>query len=90
MLDQQYISRTMALLEETKLYPKIQNALGERAEKYTRDNWFRFLDDCFIIWDIQLGTIEQLTDILNNMDPSINFTVEYNKKEILFLYICIQ
>ena len=33
---------------------------------------------------IQLGTIEQLTNILNNMDPSINFTVEYNKKEIPF------
>ena len=84
-----YATLTMAFLEETKLYPKIQNALGERAEKYTRENWFRFLDDCFIIWDIQLGTIEQLTDILNNMDPSINFTVEYNKKEIPFLDISV-
>ena len=39
-----YATLTMAFLEETKLYPKIQNALGERAEKYTRENWFRFLD----------------------------------------------
>ena len=60
-----YATLTMAFLEEIKLYPKIQNALGERAEKYTRENWFHFLDDCFIIWDIQLGTIEQLTVILN-------------------------
>ena len=79
-----YATLTMAFLEETKLYPKIQNALGERAEKYTRENWFRFLDDCFFIWDIQLGSIEQLTDILNNMDPSINLQWNTTKKKFHF------
>lgn len=48
--------------------------------------WYRYVDDVFCIWT---GSERQLNvfvnNILNNIDDSINFTVEFGGQKINFL-----
>lgn len=36
----------------------------------------RYIDDCFIIWNWSDTNLAVLLDIVNNLDPNINFTLE--------------
>ena len=47
--------------------------------------WFRFIDD---IWGVFKGSEYEMTQFityLNNVHPSIKFTVEYSKRKVVFL-----
>ena len=44
-----YATLVLAHLEE-KLYVQTEIKFGKDFARYIKDNWKRFLDDCFILW----------------------------------------
>ncbi len=54
-----------SFLEETKLYPQTEGSLGVLASITLKENYKRFLDDCFLYWPIRLESINVLADCLN-------------------------
>ena len=40
----------------------------------------RFLDDVFLKWKLSLGDPQELLQVMNNLDPKINFTMEQGRK----------
>ena len=57
---------------------------------YIKENWKRFLDDCFIIWNKTIDELNLFHNILNSINPSIQFTVEHSKSELPFLDILVK
>ena len=47
--------------------------------------WLRFIDDIFMIWSHGLQELKNLMDRINNYHPSIKFTYDKHREEILFL-----
>ena len=79
-----YATLVVAFLE-AKLYQKIEMKFGEEYREKFENEWFRYLDDCFIYWDTTLGHEDQLHVILNSLHPKIKFTMESNANEMHFL-----
>lgn len=84
-----YATLVMGYLEQ-KLYQNIEEKYGIDIARYIETSWFRFLDDCFIIWTESADLLEEFTTILNNLHPSIKFTRETNKEKIPFLDILVK
>ena len=84
-----YVTLAMAYLE-LKLYQKIEQKFGRDIRNEFQKDWRRYLDDCFINWDTNISTIQELHPILNNLHPGIKFTMEYDQKEMNFLDINLQ
>ena len=83
-----YATLTIAFLE-IELYSKIRTQYGDTVCKYFIDNWKRFLDDCFILWKKSFGDFSGILDILNNLDPSLNFTCEQSDTGLSFLNLFV-
>ena len=79
-----YATLTIAFLE-VELYSRIRILYGDAICKYFIENWKRFLDDCFILWKKSFGDFQNILNILNNLDPSINFTCEQSDTGLSFL-----
>jgi hypothetical protein len=47
--------------------------------------WFRFIDDIFGIWDHSLPELETFVSGFNQLDPSIQITLEHSTTEVAFL-----
>ena len=78
----------MGYLEES-LYDGLKQEHGTEVAEYVRKNWKRFLDDCFITWNLNLH-IESLHDVLNSLHPKIRFTMDTSREEISFLDVLIK
>ena len=48
---------------ENSLHKNAASVLSPQTSIYMRENWFRYLDDCFIIWNNELGNIDEFTGI---------------------------
>ena len=48
-----------------------------------------YLDDIFCIWTEGLENLEEFFGFLNNIHPSIKFTMEYFQKQVNFLDVLI-
>ena len=83
-----YANLTIGYLE-WKLYQQLEHGLSSRDCKYIRQNWKRYLDDCFIIWKLDHLALTTFTNQLNNLHPAIKFTIETNTDSIPFLDIRI-
>ena len=44
-----YATLVLAYLEE-KLYSEIETKFGKEFAIFIKENWKRFLDDCFVFW----------------------------------------
>ena len=84
-----YATLVIGYLEET-LYRKVANEFGQQFGEYFMKFWNRFLDDCFVPWTRSLNDLNRLHYILNSLHPSINFTIEYSKKELPFLDVLVK
>ena len=84
-----YATLVIGYLEET-LYGKVANQFGQQFGEYFMKFWNRFLDDCFVPWTRSLNDLNRLHYILNYLHPSINFTIEYSKKELPFLDVLVK
>ena len=83
-----YATLVLGYLEHI-LYNKVGEKLGDEAKTYLKEHWKRFLDDCFIINNDLLNACE-LHSELNNLHPSIQFTMNQSETEIPFLDILVQ
>ena len=72
-----YANLVMAFLE-VKLYQDIKHTFGDAVHKYFFENWKRFLDDFNIV-----------LNMLNNLDPNLNFTCEQSDSGLSFLNLFI-
>ena len=83
-----YANLTIGYLEN-KLYTSLPQTIPSEDADYITQNWRRYLDDCFIIWKGDTQTLEIFQGILQDLHPSIKFTVEKNKHNIPFLDVMI-
>ena len=75
---------------EIKLYSVCAFKYGELLAKYVKENWNRFLDDCYTVLRSSKISPEELLLTLNSINPSIQFTMKYSKDQIPFLDILIK
>ena len=74
---------------ELKLYEICTLQFDTQISTYIQDNFFRYIDDCFLIWDSTFGDIDSFTNLLNNLHPSINFIYSGSKTSVSFLDIVV-
>ena len=84
-----YATLSMGYLE-IKLYSVCTFKYGELLAKYIKENWNRFLDDCYTVLRSSEISPEELLLTLNSINPSIQFTMEYSKDQIPLLDILIK
>lgn len=84
-----YANLVLAYLEEM-MYQKLLENKGEEYSNFIKNNFLRYLDDCFIIWPNNKYEIDEFTKILNNMHKNFNFIKETSATNIPFLDIEIQ
>ena len=76
---------------EGKLYEKTEKKYDSNIEKQLMNKWWKYLDDCFLIWEVQIDSSENLPSILQGLHQGAEFigTAEESKEEITFLDIKI-
>ena len=79
-----YANLTMGFFELT-IYDLCRDKFGKDLGNFIFENWSRFFDDCETL--LEESKINDLLDILNSINPSIQFTMEYSKDAIPFLDI---
>ena len=84
-----YATLTLAHLQEN-LYEIIYKKYGNDIKEEFVKSWKRYLDDCFIFWEWPWGDINELHNLLQNLHPKIEFTMEHSSKELPFLDILIR
>ena len=72
---------------EIKLYSVCTFKYGELLAEFIKENWNRFLDDCYTVLKSSQIRPEKLLLTLNSINPSIQFTMEYSKDQTPFLDI---
>ena len=82
-----YATLAMGFLE-IKMYTIIRNTFTADYCSYIENNFKRFLDDCFIIWD-QRQDLKRFIEILDSIVPTIKFTVESDPNKMDFLDIIL-
>ena len=70
---------------EIELYAIIRNKFTLPVSNYFEENWKRFLDDGFIFLRLSLIKPSELPDVLNNINPAIQFTMETSDTQLPFL-----
>ena len=74
---------------EIELYAIIRNKITLSVSNYFEQNWKRFLDDCFIFLRLSLIKPYELLDVLNNINPAVQFTMETSDTQLPFLDVMI-
>lgn len=74
---------------ENKLHSSITSTYGEQIAIKMQNQYMRYLDDVFIIWDEADGNFQPLFDMLNSMDPKISFTCDTSGDTATFLDVKI-
>ena len=83
-----YATLVLGYLEHI-LYEQLLNSYGQEFASYVRQNWKRFLDDCFIIWNSDIP-VEIFHTELNSLNDQIRFTINRSKIEMPFLDVLIR
>ena len=79
-----YATLVLAYLEET-LYNKVGEVFSAEFQSYFKDNWKRFLDDCFLLFTQSQSYLKKLHELLNSLNPFIQFTFKSNNYNMAFL-----
>ncbi|CAI9724120.1 Hypothetical predicted protein [Octopus vulgaris] len=79
----------MGYLEKI-LYQKTLEKYGNTFSTYIQNNWKRYLDDCFILWDKSIEKLEEFKILLNGINDNIQFTMDHNEEELPFLDVLIK
>ena len=62
---------------ETRLYKEVAVHFKDYS-MYFMQNWKKYLDDCLIMWPESEEGLNKLKDIINNINPDIQFTSEHS------------
>ena len=84
-----YANLVLAYVEE-QLYGNVHQTRGGEYSHYVKENFLRYLDDCFIIWPVSKWSLNEFTNQLNDLHPSLRFTQEIGKDQIAFLDILVK
>ena len=83
-----YADLAMGYLE-INLFYKLRAKLGDKVAQYFWNSYFRYLDDGLIFWDKRLCDFSEVFNILNEMDPSLKFTMERDDNKLKYLDVVI-
>ena len=83
-----YATLVLAYLEE-KLYVQTEIKYGKEFARYIKDNWKRFLDDCFILWTKGEENLKTFHSVLNELHSDLKFTLEYSNERLPFLDVLL-
>ena len=83
-----YATLVMGYLE-LKLYDKIEEKFGTEFSKCFKEEWMRYLDDCFINWDTRIAEVTELLLTINNLNKGIKFTMDAHPTKNTFLQILL-
>ena len=72
---------------ELMFYDLCRDKFGENLGNFIFENWSRFLDDSETLLEENKIKPNDLLSILNSINPSIQFTMEYSKDAILDILI---
>ena len=75
---------------EIKLYSICTFKNQELLAEHIKENWNRFLHDCYTVLKCSQIRSEELLLTLNSTKPSLQFTMEYIKDQITFLDILLK
>ena len=81
-----YTSLTLGYLEEI-LYSRLTATFNSLIMNTIKNNYYRYLDDIFCIWDENLGDKSILHNILQSLHSSISFTCYNFANNVNFLDI---
>ena len=70
-----YATLVLAYLEG-KMYEKSEAEFDLDFRRYIEENFKRYLDDCFLIFTKTEEQLQKFHNLLNNLHPSIKFTIE--------------
>ena len=70
---------------EVKLKEKIQEKTNIETANNIMNQYIRYLDDIFIIWNKMNGDINVFRIWLSELDPQLNFTLDQNGSTVTFL-----
>ena len=73
-----YAILTIGYLEESYLYIEVPKFFSKEDSEFIKNTYKRFMDDGFITWNTKLD-IQIFLNILNQMHPSIKYTIESGK-----------
>ena len=73
-----------------KLYRICTFKYGELLVEYVKENWNHFLDACYTVLRSSQISPEELILTLKSINSLIQFIMDYNKVQILFLDILIK
>ena len=83
-----YATLVMGYLEE-KLYTELPTLFDIDFTIYIKENWKRYLDDCFIFWTKSEEELQTFHRAINNIHESIKFTIESSQTHLPFLDILV-
>ena len=75
---------------ELTFYDLCRDKFEEDFGNFIFENWIRFLDNCESLLEESKINPNDLLSVLNSLNPSIQFTMEYSKDAIPFLDILIK
>ena len=83
-----YATLVMGYLE-LKLDDKIEEKFGTEFSKRFKEEWMRYLDDCFINWDTRIAEVTELLLTINNQNKGIKFKMDTHLTKNIFLQILL-
>lgn len=83
-----YATLTVGYLE-VKLYNRIRSERNEEFASYIQKNLKRFLDDIFLVFKARFGPVSYIQNLLNEMDPNLQFTMEQDNNSLPFLDVMV-
>lgn len=83
-----YANLVMSFLE-VKLFHEAQSVFNTSVVNYLKQNYFRFLDDIFIIWDTSLADISTFFSLIDTLHPAFHFTREIGVDCLNFLDVLL-
>jgi hypothetical protein len=75
---------------EIRLYKKVRKVLGKEVELYVRKHWYRYIDDCQLLWPFGIERLNKFTHILQTLAKGIIFVREIDKVKLPFLNIMLK
>lgn len=84
-----YANLTMGYLENHILHSKLIEEFGPEDTNMIEKHFYRYLDDCWVTWFLGIQKLDIFTNLLNNMNPNIKFTMSTSTKQLPFLDILV-
>ena len=83
-----YATLILGYLEEI-LYTKIEYKYDKQYADFLKQFLKRFLDDCFIFWTKSRTDLLDFQQMINDLHPDTNFTIEVAEDKLSFLDIFV-